>query len=109
MSGTNGGDSERLGLWSEAEEPIPLRAPTPVDLMANGAALQVEQAPNHPTAADFASERMLRTGARPPASGWRLALYTLTGGLVHVGPSDAELRQRDLIARVKTPIRGCRK
>lgn len=109
MSGTNGGDSERLGLWPEAEDPIPLRASTPVDLTDDGGAPQVEQAPNHPTAADFASERMLRTGARPPAAGWRLALYRLTGGLVRVGPSDAELRQRDLIARVKTPIRGCRK
>lgn len=28
---------------------------------------------------------------------------------MHVGPSTAELRQRELIARVKTPIRGCRK
>jgi putative peptide zinc metalloprotease protein len=109
MSGTHGGDSERLDLWSEADEPIPLRAPTPVELTDNGGAPQVEQAPNHPTAADFASERMLRTGSRPPAAGWRLALYKLTGGLVHVGPSDAELRRRDLIARVKTPIRGCRK
>jgi putative peptide zinc metalloprotease protein len=52
---------------------------------------------------------MLRLPVQPPRSGWRLALFRASGGHVHVGPGAAELRQRELIARVKTPIRGCRK
>ncbi|MBA3429037.1 MAG: MinD/ParA family protein [Actinobacteria bacterium] len=47
--------------------------------------------------------------AERPASGWRRALFQLSGGLVRVDPSATELRQRELVARVKTPIRGCRK
>jgi putative peptide zinc metalloprotease protein len=52
---------------------------------------------------------MLRLPVRSPRSGWRLALFRASGGHVHVGPSAAELHQRELIAQVKTPIRGCRK
>ena len=60
------------------------------------------------TAADFTPERMLRPRARPPADGWRRAVYIATGGAVAVGPSPAELRRRELVAQVTTPIRGCR-
>ncbi len=58
---------------------------------------------SEPSADDFAAERMLRTPARRPDSGWRLALFRLSGGHVRVAPSAAELRQRELVARVKTP------
>jgi putative peptide zinc metalloprotease protein len=58
---------------------------------------------------EFAAEHMLRLRAPRPSSGWRLALYRASGGLVQVGPSAAELRRRELIAQAKTPIRGCRK
>ena len=44
-----------------------------------------------------------------PSGGWRRALFSLTGGLVAIGPSPAELRRRELVATVKTPITGCRK
>jgi putative peptide zinc metalloprotease protein len=110
MTAQNGGDSESLGLWAETEEPIPLvlapRAPEPP--LQNGDP-PFGQTRRELTAADFSSERMLRGETRRPAGGWRLALFQLTGGLVHVGPSEAELRQRELVARVKTPIHGCRK
>jgi putative peptide zinc metalloprotease protein len=52
---------------------------------------------------------MLRPPAQRPSSGWRLVVFRASGGHVRVGPSSAELRQRELVARVKTPIRGCRK
>jgi len=61
------------------------------------------------SAADFTPERMLRTRSRPPGEGWRRAVYVATGGMVAVGLSPAELRRRELIARVQTPITGCRK
>ena len=52
---------------------------------------------------------MLRPQTEMPRGGWRLGVYRLTGGLVHFGPSAAELRHRELIALAKTPILGCRK
>jgi putative peptide zinc metalloprotease protein len=52
---------------------------------------------------------MLRPAADVPSHGWRRGVYHLTGGLVHVGPSASELRHRELVARVKTPVAGCRK
>ena len=61
------------------------------------------------TAADFTPERMLRHRSVPPSSGPRRALYRLTGGLVNLGPSPAEVRERELIARVKAPVDDCRR
>lgn len=61
------------------------------------------------TAADFTPERMLRPKAQVPTDAVRRALYILSGGLVAISPSAAELRRRDLVAQVKTPITGCRK
>ena len=60
-----------------------------------------------------------RTSSRPngccapsptvPPRGWRRGLYRLTGGLVRIGPSAAEVRHRELVGGVKAPIHGCRK
>lgn len=44
-----------------------------------------------------------------PAGGWRRAVYVLSGGVVAITPSVAELRHRELVAQVKTPVTGCRK
>jgi putative peptide zinc metalloprotease protein len=60
------------------------------------------------TAADFTPERMLRSGGHPPDDGWRRAVYRLSGGRLVVPAGAAELRHRELIASVKTPIAGCR-
>jgi putative peptide zinc metalloprotease protein len=62
-----------------------------------------------PSSADFTSERMLRPQAEAPRSGWRRLLFQVSGGLVNLGPSEAELAERDLIARVKAPVQGCRR
>lgn len=61
------------------------------------------------SAVDFTSERMLRAHAEAPQGGWRRVVYALTGGLVNLGPSAADLQRRELIARVKTPVGGCRR
>jgi len=61
------------------------------------------------TANDFAADVMLRPRPEPPQSGWRRALFTVTGGTVNVGPSQREQRERELIAAVCTPIIGCRR
>jgi putative peptide zinc metalloprotease protein len=60
------------------------------------------------TAADFTAERYLRSVGVPPRDGWRRTLYWLTGGRINPGPGPAELAERQLMARAKTRIAGCR-
>jgi MinD-like ATPase involved in chromosome partitioning or flagellar assembly len=49
----------------------------------------------------------LLPGRRPaPAPGWRRVVYRATGGLMRVPSSAAELRRRDMINRVRTPVAG---
>lgn len=104
MTDENGDQALRSpGPWTDDERPIPF--PT----VERQAIPEREDRPARRTAAEFAAERMLRTREPAPSSGWRRAVFTLSGGLVHVGPSVAETRRRELVARVKTPIRGCRK
>jgi putative peptide zinc metalloprotease protein len=61
------------------------------------------------TAAEFTAERMLRRHSAPPSRGLPLLLYRVTRGLVRLGPSPAELKERELIARAKTPVTGARR
>jgi MinD-like ATPase involved in chromosome partitioning or flagellar assembly len=42
----------------------------------------------------------------PPGRGWRRAVFRATFGLVNLGPSPDELRQAELEARARTPLRG---
>jgi putative peptide zinc metalloprotease protein len=56
------------------------------------------------SAADLTEETMLRPHRRPPRTGWRRQVFLATGGLVHPGPSAAERREADLIARVRTRL-----
>ena len=60
------------------------------------------------TAADFTPERYLRGQVAPPRDGWRRFVFWLTGGRVNFGPSPAERAERQLIARAKSPVAGCR-
>src|SRR4051794_36760264 len=62
-----------------------------------------------PTATDFTSERLLRPRAEVPRSGLRRLIYRLTGGRVNLGPSQAELAERDMVARAKARVVGCRR
>jgi putative peptide zinc metalloprotease protein len=104
-------------LWPQEEDVVPIAQAMPsAAFAANGDRPQAHGAerprPTRPprlTAADFTPERMLRPTAQPPADGWRRTLYLLSGGTVAIPPSAAELRRRELIAQVKTPITGCRK
>lgn len=56
------------------------------------------------SAADFTEETMLRPHRRPPRTGWRRQVFLASGGMVHPGPSAAERREADLIARVRTRL-----
>jgi putative peptide zinc metalloprotease protein len=104
-------------LWPHEDEVVPMSATTAVvTRSSNGdrSDIELEEDPapvgfSRLTAGEFTPERMLRSTADVPARGWRRALFVVSGGLVSIGPSPEELRQRELVAEVKTPITGCRK
>jgi MinD-like ATPase involved in chromosome partitioning or flagellar assembly len=52
------------------------------------------------------SSELVPTRKPPPARGWRLAVFKATFGLVNPGRSRDELRQAELEAKVRTPLRG---
>jgi putative peptide zinc metalloprotease protein len=93
--------------------PEPARAPAvrpPVDRGRRDRRGRGDLAPNpaRATAADFTAERYLRGQSAPPRDGWRRVVYWLTGGRINLGPSPAEVAERQLVARAKAPVAGCR-
>ncbi|WP_346270968.1 AAA family ATPase [Pseudonocardia sp.] len=59
--------------------------------------------------AALSSARLLRPSKRPPQSGWRKLLYLVTGRMLNPGESPADVRKRELTARVNQPLLGCHK
>nr|WP_308258946.1 AAA family ATPase [Pseudonocardia sp. H11422] len=59
--------------------------------------------------ADLSSARLLRPSKRPPQSGWRRLVYLVSGRLINPGESPADIRKRELTARVNQPLLGCYK
>jgi MinD-like ATPase involved in chromosome partitioning or flagellar assembly len=51
-------------------------------------------------------EYLLPSRRRAPSPGWRRILYQVSAGLVRVPESAAELRRRDMISRIRTPVAG---
>ena len=114
MSHGNGGLEGAASLWQEEGPPVPLLGTEAAERVAeaaptNGRGPRSKAGQAAASADDFSVERMLRPATDVPARGWRRGIYRLTGGVVHVGPSSAELHHRELVARVKTPIAGSRK
>jgi len=56
---------------------------------------------------EFVPERMHRPKPVTPGRSWRQVLHRVTG--VNLGPSAGELAERELVARLRTPIVGCRR
>jgi MinD-like ATPase involved in chromosome partitioning or flagellar assembly len=94
-----------------AVEPVPATEPAPPAEPVRA----VEPVPpppdpshwQHAETADSLTADLLLPGrhAAPP-SGWRRALYQVTGGLVRPRLSAAEMRRRELVARACTPVAG---
>jgi MinD-like ATPase involved in chromosome partitioning or flagellar assembly len=61
------------------------------------------------SAHEVSSQRLIKQEKRAPQSGWRKAVHTVTGGLVNLGESPADVRRRELITRINQPLRGCYK
>ena len=69
-----------------------------------------QQQPQRPAnASDVSSQQLIKRAKRPPQSGWRKTLHSVTGGLVNLGESPADVRRRELIGRINQPLRGCYK
>jgi MinD-like ATPase involved in chromosome partitioning or flagellar assembly len=66
------------------------------------------EVPGHPST-DLSSARLLRPAKRPPQSGWRRLVYVLSGKLLNPGESPADIKRRELIARINAPLLGCHK
>ena len=58
------------------------------------------------TSDSLTTESLLHGKRTAPGSGWRRSVYRATGGLLRFGESAAEMRRRDLINRVRTPVSG---
>jgi MinD-like ATPase involved in chromosome partitioning or flagellar assembly len=61
-------------------------------------------APSAETSDTLTAESLLR--GKRSGSGWRYRVYRVTGGLLRLGESAADMRRRDLINRVRTPVAG---
>ncbi|MFD0199320.1 MULTISPECIES: AAA family ATPase [Saccharothrix] len=70
---------------------------------------QPAQQAQRANANEVSSQQLIKRAKRPPQSGWRKTLHSMTGGLVNLGESPADLRRRELIARINQPLRGCYK
>jgi len=58
------------------------------------------------TSDSLTAESLLPGKRAAPGPGWRRSVYRATGGLLRFGESAAEMRRRDLINRVRTPVAG---
>jgi MinD-like ATPase involved in chromosome partitioning or flagellar assembly len=97
-------------------EPVPATEPEPPleePAQAVEAVPPVEPVPpppepahwQHAETADSLTADLLLPGRHvAPPSGWRRAIYQVTGGLVRPPLSAAEMRRRELVARACTPV-----
>lgn len=118
-----------LGLGADAHRPAPWNRPLSADQPEldqrsvegnqyrpnpqRSAAPPGEGAPSgrskegRPTSEELTAETVLRKrGISRPRQGWRRQLYKATLGYVNMGPSAAELRERDQNSRIRTPLMG---
>src|SRR5262249_29768990 len=111
MSRENG-DSH--GLWPADDQVVPLSSLSATVAPPDGDRAASTLDGDRPgymncTASEFTTELMIRPSPDVPSGGWRRLVFSLSHGRVAMGPSPDELRRRELVARVKTPVAGCRK
>ncbi len=113
QSGQNGqnGHTDHTDMAAEAPSAGVLTARRSRQAPAEPSALSpsIASQPAAPTAAAFTSEAMLKAQPSAPSGGWRRVVYRISAGLIHLGPSKADVERRALIARVKTPVQGARR
>jgi MinD-like ATPase involved in chromosome partitioning or flagellar assembly len=85
--------------------PPPYAAP-PLTEPARAVQTPPETLTPRPTSDMLTSDLLLPGKRATPDAGWRRTVYRATGGLVRVGESAANMRRRDLINRIRTPVAG---
>ncbi|NUR88102.1 MAG: MinD/ParA family protein [Nonomuraea sp.] len=109
--------ADRLGHFAMNDQPndqptvrVPeTRKPPAVNGLPYGVPVETPdppawQAQDTTTSESLRPDRLLRNRRRPPAGGWRRLVYTLSGGLVHPGPSRLERHRMDLVERIRRPV-----
>lgn len=91
-----------------APEPAPWQAPPPQNTPAQSPEPpQNWQAPRNAPPPPAVSElNLLRRAKRPPQTGWRRAVYMMSGRTINPGESPADIAHRELVDRSNQPIRG---
>ncbi|OZC47554.1 chromosome partitioning protein ParA [Rhodococcus sp. WWJCD1] len=69
----------------------------------SGDRLTVQPVSSH----DLGNSLLVRSANVPPVSGWRRALYVMSGGHIDVGNSAAQQRRLELTAQVDRTLVGC--
>lgn len=67
------------------------------------------EAPQQPlplTSDSLSPQALLRPRKSPPASGWRRAVFKVSGGLIDPGESSKETQRQQMIAQARTPVAG---
>ncbi|WP_442970896.1 MinD/ParA family ATP-binding protein [Rhodococcus sp. Leaf278] len=77
-------------------------------VVAVGQGLPADRAMLQPVSArDLGNSLLVRSANVPPVSGWRRALYVMSGGRIDVGNSAAQQRRLELTAQVDRTLVGC--
>jgi MinD-like ATPase involved in chromosome partitioning or flagellar assembly len=88
----------------------PLAAPPAMrELLADPARVAPDapaDVPPRETADTLTSDLLLPGKRATPDGGWRRTVYRASGGLIHIGESAENLRRRELVDRVRTPVAG---
>ena len=87
-----------------AQPPAPPGYPVPGGYPPGDLSRQAQAA-----AHDLSSAQLIRQVKRPPQSGWRRAVYQVSGHSINLGESAADVHRRELITRINQPLRGCYK
>jgi MinD-like ATPase involved in chromosome partitioning or flagellar assembly len=100
-------DSTPPGV-STPEDAVPGAGPTPNGPPSHSAPPVEQQAQpvwqSRESAESLTADVLLPGRHARPTTGWRRALYQVSGGLVRAPESAGERRRRELIARVRTPV-----
>jgi len=90
---------ERMPQAAPGRVPRQRMAPAPIPPPADSAY-------EFQTSDSLTAESLLHGKRQGAGSGWRHSLSRMTGGLLRLGEPSAEMRRRDLINRVRTPVAG---
>lgn len=83
--------------WHAANPPPPVADPVWAPPGERGA----------PTVEDLTAQSLIRQRKRTPQTGWRKAVYTLSGHSVNPGEAPVDVERRQLMDRATVPVRGC--